>query len=253
MAKLEIELSEYDAMREAKKAAEARVEELKQENQELKASAKVVLRRETKYLVSNFSTSELEEAIRNRVSIQLSRSRIHSQAFSRHIPDPFELDASASPMIAPENLVGICLDALRSVPKKYTTASPSDVNLPYKSDTLIGFEDIRQKVEDQFKEQFEREHQEAMDGLEKQRASYIEKEKDLSSKLASEYEDKYRAKINLLEEKCKEKDEENIKLLKQISELSKSQEQKVREAEEKVREAEEELARVKGKKSFWRR
>ena len=39
MAKLEIELSEYDAMREARKAAEARVEELKQENKDLKGQA----------------------------------------------------------------------------------------------------------------------------------------------------------------------------------------------------------------------
>ena len=45
MAKLEIELSEYDAMREARKAAEARVEELKQENKDLRNSSKVIIRR----------------------------------------------------------------------------------------------------------------------------------------------------------------------------------------------------------------
>ena len=223
MAKLEIELSEYDAMREARKAAEARVEELKQENKDLRGSSKVIIRRETKYLSPNIDNTELLYAI------------------ERKLPVKYWNEVSYM------TLASICASALKEVPKHYSAIIPMDVDLPAKTDTLVGFEDIRLKVEDIFKEQFEEEHKQALAQLQSEKENYEKKRAQISEKLTKEFE----VKINSLKEESERLKKDNDDLFKKLTEASKSHEEKLAEAEKKVREAQEELSKLQGRKKHW--
>ena len=250
MAKLEIELSEYDAMREARRNAEARVEELKQENKDLRTSSKVIIRRETKHLVMMVNESDLANEILERLRHAISMSHI---GMARH---PWEIEYPT-----PDKLAKICISAWHNVPKKYSTIAPtSDIDLPSKTDTLVGFEDIRMNVENIFKEQFQEEQKNAIEQLRNERAEYEKKRSQVSKELAKEFRAEYESQLEALNKElekqkaeCKVKDEIISDLNKQIIELSKSQEVKVKEAEEKVRQAQEELAKIKGHKPWWRR
>lgn len=253
MAKLEIELSEYDAMREARKAAEARVEELKQENKDLRNSSKVIIRRETKHLVMTVNENDLAHEILERL-----RRGIHVNSIG--IVERVR-ESRVMEYPTPDELARVCISAWQNAPKKYSTINPtSDIDLPSKTDTLVGFEDIRMNVENMFKEQFQQEQKDAIELLHKERAEYEKKRSQISKELAREFRAEYESQFEALNKElekqkaeCKVKDEIISDLNKQIIELSKSQEVKVKEAEEKVRQAQEELAKIKGHKPWWRR
>lgn len=240
MAKLEIELSEYDAMREARKTAEARVEELKQENKELRNSSKVILRRETKYMITQVDKMELAEIIK----LYLEREFFSNIDIGQRFPIIYE-------HLTPEALAEICIKAWKRTPKTNHPISTIDTNFPTKSDTLIGFEDIRLQVENMFKEQFEEEHKKALEKLQSEIDSCKKERIELSEKLTKEFEATYKSKISSLEKESNKLKEENIKLSEKLKEASKSHEEKLAEAERKVQEAQEELIKLQGKKKHW--
>lgn len=249
MAKLEIELSEYDAMREARKAAEARVEELKQENKDLKGSSKVIIRREVQHLVPKVEERELTNRILYQIKEMIQVKRMSASIRKRY--DPLLGVSYPTLDLSPEELAQICVRCWNEGNKHYVVATAMDTEMPSKTDTLVGFEDIRLKVEEILKEQIQQEHKAAVDSLNSERESYEKKRAQVSEKLAKEFEAEYRAKMDSLEEEVKRLRKDNDDLYKRLTEASKSHEEKLAEAEEKVREAQEELMKLQGKKKHW--
>lgn len=231
MAKLEIELSEYDAMREARKAAETRVAELQEELKDLKKGSKVILRRETKYLAECFDTSKLEEIITQQLKEAQYRRTYCGGA-------PLNI----------QRTVEICIDSLTKVRKEFLPISTTK-SFPTESDTLIGFEDVRIKVESMFKEQFKEEHRKALEALKSEKDAYTVKYNQIHEELFQEFKET----INNLEEKNKKLEKENNSLKEQLEKASRSTEEKIAEAEAKVKAAQEELANLKGKKHWWKK
>jgi len=246
MAKLEIELSEYDAMREARKAAEARVEELKQENKDLKGSSKVIIRREVQHLIPRVE----EREVTNRILYQI-RERMQVKANFRRSYNPSLGIYHPTLDLSPEELAQICVHCWNESNKHYAVATAMDTEMPSRTDTLVGFEDIRLKVEEILKEQIQQEHKAAVDSLNSEREDYEKKRAQVSEKLTKEFEAEYRAKMDSLEEEVKRLRKDNNDLYKRLTEASKSHEEKLAEAERKVQEAEKELRELQGKKKHW--
>ena len=232
MAKLEIELSEYDAMREARKAAETRVTELQEEIRDLKKGSKVILRRETEYLCLTYDTIQFEQALRNKLE-QVSYSATYE----------------GRPRLNLSMIATLCIKTWEELPKKHIKQISSSEKFPTCSDTLIGFEDIRLKVEDMFKEEFKRKHQQALNDLQLEKDKYTKEYNQIQEKLSKEF----KKTIENLQEKVKGLKEENSSLKKQLEVASKSTEEKIAEAEARVKAAQEELASLKGKKHWWQK
>jgi predicted nucleic acid-binding Zn-ribbon protein len=232
MAKLEIELSEYDAMREARRAAETRVTELQEEIRDLKKGSKVILRRETEYLCLAYDTIQFEQTLRKRIE----------QA-------PYGITFEGRPRLNLSMIATLCIKTLEELPKKYLRQISPSEEYPTCSDTLIGFEDIRLKVEDIFKEEFKRKHQQALNDLQLEKDKYTEEYSQIQEKLSKEFKEI----IENLQEKVKGLTEENSSLKEQLEKASKSTEEKIAEAEAKVKAAQEELASLKGKKHWWQK
>lgn len=232
MAKLEIELSEYDAMREARKAAETRVVELQEELKDLKKGAKVILRKETAYVGITFDTTRFEQAL---------RKKLEQATYGATFEGKPRLNI---PMVA-----ALCIRTWEELPKEYTRNTLASEKYPTHSDTLIGFEDIRMKVEDMFKEQFKEEHRKALEALKSEKDAYKVKYNQIHEELSQEFKEI----IDTLKEKSLKLVEENNALKDELKEASKSTEEKIAKAEAKVKAAQEELTRLKGKKPWWKK
>ena len=249
MAKLEIELSEYVAMREARKAAEARVEELKQENKDLRGSSKVIIRREVQHLVPRVEERELINRILYQIKESIQIKRVSASIRKRY--DPILGVSYPTLDLSPEELAQICVRCWNEGNKHYDVATAMDTEMPSRTDTLVGFEDIRLKVEEILKEQIQQEHKAAVDSLNSERDSYEKRRAQLSEKLTKEYEAEYRAKMDSLEEEVKRLRKDNDDLYKRLTEASKSHEEKLAELQAAADKAEEELRKFLGKKKCW--
>lgn len=249
MAKLEIELSEYDAMREARKAAEARVEELKQENKDLRGSSKVIIRREVQHLVPKVEERELTNRILYQIKEMIQVKRM--SASIRKSYDPLLGVSYPTLDLSPEELAQICVRCWNEGNKHYVVATAMDTEMPSKTDTLVGFEDIRLKVEEIMKEQIQQEHRAAVDSLNSERDSYEKRRAQLSEKLTKEYEAEYRTNIEALKKRNEDLEKQLEEIEKQLKEASKSHEEKLAELQAAADKAEEELRKFLGKKKCW--
>lgn len=63
MAVVNIDLSEYDAVRSRVKELEAQIEELKKDNEALKTNAKVILRKETQVEINDTTYERVSNAL----------------------------------------------------------------------------------------------------------------------------------------------------------------------------------------------
>jgi hypothetical protein len=248
MAKLEIELSEYDAMREARKAAEARVEELKQENKDLRSSSKVIIRREIQHLIPRVEEGELTD----RILYQIKKT-IQVKGMSGGVRKGYPYINVSYPALdlSPVELAQICVRCWNEGNKHYAVATSMDTEMPSRTDTLVGFEDIRLKVEEMLKEQIQQEHKTAVDSLNSERDSYKKRRTQLSEELIKEYEAKYRANIEALKKRNEELEKQLEETEKQLKEASKSNEEKLAELQAAADKAEEELRKFLGKKKCW--
>lgn len=243
MAVVNIDLSEYDMLREAKLKAEKTIEKLEQEMKDLKSSSKIILRREHTYLAPMWDERDLEYELQNRLR-HFINYRTCESVFDRYDE------------IGIKQLSAALESSFKAIRKQYRPVHPSTLKeetLPEKSDTLIGFEDIRLTVENLFKDQFKAEQESKLDDLKRQTERLKAKEKSLREELAAEYKEA----IEDQKKKIKEAQEKHTALLDEISslkskirELSMSNEEKLSIALKNLEEAKKEVERLKANKRW---
>lgn len=243
MAVVNIDLSEYDMLREAKLKAEKTIEKLEQEMKDLKSSSKIILRREHTYLTPIWDERELECELQNRLRHFFCNFRYY---------DPIERGSDTEM----RQLTAALASSFRAIKKQYKAVNPhtlEESTLPEKSDTLIGFEDIRLTVENLFKDQFKAEQESKLEDLKRQMERLKAKEKSLREELTAEYKEAIedqKKKIEKAEEKNTELLAEISSLKSKIRELSMSNKEKLNIALMRLEEAKQEVAQLRATKRW---
>lgn len=238
MAMVQVELSEYDMLREAKKKAEEEVKELKETIKGLENKSRVILT--TEYIYPDIDKSGLYNDIDNLIERAKRYDRLNSDirfSFSSYFNIPREIDSILQSNIKVDN-------------------SNYDAYIHKKnSSQYIGFEDVKAKVEAHYKKE-----------IDKAIADYKEAEEDyhkLRDSVEESVREGYENEINRLKEEQKkvleynkkklykleeEKNTEINKLKDKIAELSKSKEEKISELMATIKEAQAKLEELSGTK-----
>lgn len=243
MAMVQVDLSEYDMLREAKKKAEKEVEELKETVKGLEDKSRVILT--TEYVYPTINKNGLYNDIYNLIEKSKMYDKLNPElrfSMRGHYDIPREIDSVLHYNIKVEGR-SYDLDMSKRASSQY-----------------IGFEDIKAKVEEHYKKD-----------LDKAIADYKEAEEDyhkLRDSVEEFVREGYENEINRLKEEQKkvleynkkrlskleeEKNTEINKLKDKITELSKSKEEKISELMATIKEAQaklEELSETKKKGLF---
>lgn len=246
MATVQVDLSEYDMLREAKDKAEKRVKELEEDIKGLKDKSRVILTTQYKYPSVNETIvgdiSRLVILLRDNVSY--ANDIRYGSAF--HINIESEIRNILSSNIKFGN-----------IPYNIIT-SHSD----YSTSQYIGFDDVKARVEAHYKKD-----------IDKAIADYKESEEDynrLKDSIEERVRNMYIQTINRLkkdnkllvekyeksiEDITKSKDAEIKELQDKIAELSKSKEEKIAELTAIIKDAQERLEEIYGlkKKGLFKR
>lgn len=222
MAMLNIDLSEYDMMRETKARLEKQLAEKEDIIKGLESRSRVVIKTDT--VVKNLNLDSL-------------RSVLIQEMFGSFIYSQYEHYVPYINKIVP-HIVGI----LKS-PEKYGLLREDYVTVGCSSQ-YVGFDDVRDTIEKSYAERFQRE-------IDEERERYIEKRKEYEAtkkEILSEIEEDHRSVIQNLKTKHKVQikafeDEKTVlkneisDLKSQIAQLNKSTKEKVKEAEETMNKA----------------
>lgn len=228
MATLNIDLSEYDMMRESKKNLENQVEDFKKIIEGLKDKSRLVVRDRIMYRTIDV------EALRTRLVAEWqysSYSRAYIAGFAQQFVDLIShLDYSL-----------------------YLKGEPKEES---RSEQYIGFEDIRVLIETSLKEEYKEIWENKIKEAKEQKALYLLKEQEIENEIRATYEGVIKDLKRRLDEKeniilnaddlhkkeiaklRKFYDERIEQRDKRISELSKTHEQKLAEAKKELEEAE---------------
>lgn len=220
MATVQIDLSEYDILRESKNKAEEEVKTLKETLKGLENKSRVILT--TKYVLPNVKENLFDE-------LQYLVSRVLANNHYYHSNYNFRKEF--------ENMM------FRVI---------KDFNIHDKeSSQYIGFEDVRAKVEEHFKEEIK----ESIEINKKAAYEFEKKMNEAESMVRVEYQDKIdkftKDRDRLIEKNKQEKDkleQEIYNLKQQINELSKSKEEKISELNSIITDAKKKLETLEGKK-----
>lgn len=236
MAMVQVELSEYDMLREAKKKAEKEVEELKETIKGLEDKSRVILT--TEYVYPTITKEKLIKDIRYLIESARDIAIFHDTIFSAY---PISLSNSVDSIIR-KNIV------FENHPFAFNKGKRS-------SSQYIGFEDVKAKVEAHYKKD-----------IDKAIADYKEAEEDynkLRDSVEESVREGYENEINRLKEEQKkvleynkknlskleeEKNTEINELKDKIAELSKSKEEKISELMATIKEAQAKLEELSGTK-----
>lgn len=246
MALVQVDLSEYDMLREMKNKAEKELEEVKEQLKSLKDNSSCVVK--TRYYMP-------------RLDVQLATKHAVQQILSGYKTRAMNL----SPFYYPGRdwqkirLEDIQSDLEKAISYGFREANKDAIHNLYNPKSnyvedgvtceVIGFDSIRAEVQAALKDEYEFAITQKKNELEF-------KINDYNKKLASvrkEMEKEYQARIDKLEKDLVTTettyDKKIKKLEAQLKEARKSQEEKVAEAEEKVRLALQELEAVRGKQA----
>lgn len=287
MGKVEMELSEYEALKNAKIKAEndlqeakvksendikelkslhsERVSEYKNTIKDLENKSRVIVKHTDRYFYTNQIDEEkfnniLKECTNTNSSVYLDIwNIIRSSSYNSNYKTIYDI-------------VSTILYELQD--SKFVEASEKMIPLFSKNgepDQYIGFDDIKLKIENELKDQYINNQKKIEENLEQQIKKYEEKYQNVNE----EYQLKYDEKIKTLENKFDSKQQEvdNLKeshkeevdklnetidkLNEELREAQKTQEQKILDAEEKLREAQEVLKKLtaiprKKRFQFWK-
>lgn len=219
MAMVQVDLSEYDMLREAKDKAEKRVKELEEDIKGLKDKSRVIIH--TKYKVKS-----------NPINISAAARTIVNM--SRYLP-----------YLSIEDVEKVLISSKKII---YTDIDTDSTN---ESEQLIGFDDVRVMVENKYKKELE----DAINYYRESEESYHKLKDSAYDEVRKDYEDsiKKNESINakLKEEKkeiIKTKDAKIKELQDKIAELSKSKEEKVAELTAIIEDAQKRLEEIYGLK-----
>lgn len=220
MAMVQVDLSEYDMLREAKNKAEKRVKELEDEIKGLKDKSRVILT--TKYV---FPTIRMEQLVDDIQDLIRTESFLHK----------------GGEIISPQRyrLQEKIYYALKS--NIYFNNRTYDPNRgSYSSSQYIGFDDVKTMVENKYKKDTEnaiKDYEETIESYRKLRKSVRE-----------DVEQEYFNEVNGLKTTINAKDKEIKDLKDQIIELSRSKEEKITELMNTINEAQAKLEEFTGPK-----
>lgn len=239
MAMVQVDLSEYDMLREAKNKAEEEVKELKETINGLKDKSRVILT--TKYVYPKVNYERLVSSI-----IRLITEYKNSNGFGD--------DIRFSGLVRPS--IGMAVDNVLRENIKFTNHTYSVYEGPVvPSSQYIGFEDVKVKVEEHYKKDIDKaiaDYEESKENYEKLRDSVEERVRDEYSNVIAKLKkdnklliEKYEKSI---EDITKSKDTEIKDLQDKVVELSKSKEEKVAELTAIIEDAQKRLEEIYGLK-----
>lgn len=240
MAKLEIELSEYDMMREAKSKAEARVSELTKEVEKLKDNSSNVVVRNRYYLPQLDYDSAAAGILKD--AYRLVEQSTHGYLLSRSYCTP---DFMFSKPEGTGDLAEIIKRHLKNM---------LNLRASYYEDAVVseirGFDDVvssvRNKIEDEYRQTMEnRKHEleESKQAYDKRACKVQEAVKAAETALAEKYEKDIKELKEKYEKDIKLRDTNIAILEEKNSDLSKTSEQRLAEALDKLHKAQEEVAK----------
>lgn len=238
MATVQVDLSEYDMLREAKNKAEKEVVELKEAIKGLKDKSKVILT--TEYIYPNINISKICSDV-----VNLVKEARDLEVYTDHSIYP--VSSSYSIYREVESILS------SNIKVKNRPYNPDKTN--YSSSQYIGFDDVKSKVEAHYKKDIDRviaDYKESID-------EYHKFKDKVEGDVREEYDNtiKRLKKDNKLlvdkyEKIIENKDSEICKLQDQIKELSKSNKEKIAELEATIEEAKAKMREITGvKKGFF--
>lgn len=262
MAKLEIELSEFDALRDAKNKAENDLKELKQSHKEeisdlkntikdIEKRSRVIVKHKDRYFYRTAFDRETIKSLKNNLKFDIQYGRLN---IGRILNDQY---------LNGFDKVSTIVDIIVEKINKCNFIEVSDeieelFSENGEPDQYIGFEDIKLEVEKELKDQYINNQKKLQENLEQQIKKYEEKYELLEADVHSQYNSQIRIledKLNNSQEdanKLKETHKEEVdklnedidKLKEELKEAQKTQEEKILEAEEKLKEAQEVLKKL---------
>lgn len=231
MAQVNVDLSEYDMLRESKTKAEAEVKELRKEVEQLKnTAANVVVR--NRYFIPALDYKAAARKLIETMGIAGVSNLARLVEEGNYTRDPFGRVSVGSNVIS--QLSTIIEQSIKGF---------LDLKAGYIEDSITtevrGFDEFATQI----REKFELEYKEVMEikkaQLEREIESYNTKSLDVNKAVKEATDalnEKHEAKIKKLQDNIKELEE-------QLKEASKSSEEKLAEAMVKLKAAEEEVAK----------
>jgi predicted nucleic acid-binding Zn-ribbon protein len=276
-AEVRIGLSEFEAIKDAKKKAEDELKESKQSHKEeisdlkstikdLENKSRVIIKHKDKY----FCRPALDEEILKKLkwNLQCSYNSETSNLidmvylWNRENYGAYQILDKSVDIVAGE-LRNIFVEATEKVIPLFSDQSEPD--------QYIGFDDIKLEVERELKDQYINNQKKIQEKLEQQIKDYEDKYQKVDEELQSKYDERIRVLegnlINSKGEVCSLKEthkeevdklkethkEEVDKLKEKLKEAQKTQEEKILDAETKLKEAQELLKKLTNNphKKWW--
>lgn len=219
MAMVQVDLSEYDMLREAKNKAETRVKELEDEIKGLKDKSRVIIQTRYKVRTYSYNMQEIASKLKRKINIE---SYVSIDDVERILQES-KIDYYG------------------------TVTNPPDDN----SSQLIGFDDVRVMVENKYKKEME----EAIKNYKDSEEDYNKLKNSVYDDAREYYQDSIKRVQGINSELKKEKEEiiktkdaEIKELQYKIAELSRSKEEKIAELMNTINEAQAKLEELTGPK-----
>lgn len=262
MAKLEIELSEFDALRDAKNKAEVDLKELKQSHKEeisdlkntikdIEKRSRVIIKHKDRYFYKTAFDIETIKKIKNNLIFDINYGSIDiDRVLHNHYLSQCEKVSTIVDIIVEKINKCDFVEASDEIKEQFSQNGEPD--------QYIGFDDIKFDVEKELKDQYINNQKKIQEKLEQQIKNYEDKYQIVEADVSSKYNSKIRTlenklnssqeEINKLNETHKEEvdklNEDIDKLKEELKEAQKTQEEKILEAEEKLKEAQEVLKKL---------
>jgi predicted nucleic acid-binding Zn-ribbon protein len=280
MAKVEIELSEFDAVRNARDKAENELKELKQSHKEevselknnikeIEKRARVIIKHKDKYFYKTAFDTDTIRKIKDKITNEIFSGRLEFDYLFR--------DRSIGNYDRMSQIADIIIDKIND--SDFIQLSENEIKKMFSEngdpDQYIGFDDIKLEVERELKDQYINNQKKIQENLEQQIKDYEDKYQKVDEELRSKHSSRIKSledKLNNSQEelddlkeahkeevnKLKETHKEEVdKLKEELKEAQKTQAEKILDAEEKLKEAQEvlkKLTNIPSKKwwQFWK-
>lgn len=267
MAKVEIELSEFDAVRNARDKAENELKELKQSHKEevselknnikeIEKRARVIIKHDDRYFYKTAFDKDTIRNIKNHITNEIFSGRLEFDYLFR--------DRSMGYYDRMSQIADIIIDTINH--SDFIQPSENEIKEKFSKNKepnqYIGFDDIKLEVERELKELYINNQKKIQEKLEQQIKDYEDKYQKVDEELRSKHssrikslEDKlnnsqeeiddlketHKKEVNKLNESHKE---EVDKLKEELKEAQKTQAEKILDAEEKLKKAQEVLKKL---------
>ena len=235
MAKVEIDLSEYDMMREAKKAAESRVEELSKEVENLKNNSKDVVIK-NRYYIPTVDYRQAARKIIENLGIDTVAAMSRTIAYEKQQADRYDgfLAGESFSLTTWDRYGAFVADIVqRSLHGLFNLKSG------YREDGEVvevrGLDEIREPIKAKLEEEYRLTLEQKRQDLEISKDAYEKKLEETGKEI-----DKLKKKY---EKELETRDQKIDSLKKNLNEALKSNEEKLKEALTKLHEAEAEVAK----------